>query len=96
MSDETNSAEIVWLTAEGEGPEWARSVAVYDGRIFVPGAIGEHEFAVLLGASWDGNVPMIQDSDHSYFPSDWMKKEFPDKADVIEMIERKVLACLTV
>jgi hypothetical protein len=59
--EQNMSDERQWVTVKSDGPEWLRSVAnAADGAIFVPAVVSlESEMAVSLGASVDGNLPII-------------------------------------
>lgn len=70
-------------------PEWRRSFGVgADGVVFVPAAMAgdETEMNVLLCANGDGISTAVH-LDHHFVQSDWLKREFPKHAELIENIE---------
>jgi hypothetical protein len=71
-------------------PVWMRSAALAsDGTIFAPAAIGGSETAVFLCASYDG-VSIVLHRNHAFVPLDWLRREYPDMAEVADRIERGV------
>jgi hypothetical protein len=78
--------------ADGRGktlPGWARSAALAEnGTVFVPAALAG-ETQTVLCASYDG-VPMAQYKGHAFVPSDWLRKERPDTAELVFLIEKHV------
>jgi len=82
--------DFQWFEAPGKSAKWARRAAVSsDGIIYIPGAIAGGEMNVFLCASYDGTSAVL-DGDHVYYPSDWLKREFPESKDVVELIERRI------
>lgn len=70
-------------------PEWRRSFGVSDnGVVFVPAAMAddETEMNVVLCACGDG-ISTALHLDHHFVQSDWLKREFPKHAELIESIE---------
>lgn len=85
-------ADFRWITVQSSGsiPKWMRSAGVdEDGTVFVPAFVGGDEDFVVLTAGWDGNVPMVIDDGHAYLPARWIAREFPDVAEVCNLIERR-------
>jgi hypothetical protein len=69
-----------------------RSVAVADdGTIFAPAAMSGNEQRAMLCASWDG-VPAVLNAKHVYLPVKWLAKEYPELAEVVRNIERRINA----
>lgn len=61
--------------------KWAMRCAVDDeGIIYLPSLLVGSEMDVLLRAGFDG-ISCIIDGGHRYYPSDWMAKEFPERAE---------------
>ncbi len=71
-------------------PEWQRSAAIdREGTVFAPAAITDREEAAFLGALQDG-VPLLESDGHIFLPTWWIRREFPDVADICGAIEGKV------
>ncbi|WP_419737270.1 hypothetical protein [Pseudomonas sp. COR18] len=78
-------------------PEWRRSFGLgYDGTVFVPAAMAgdETELNVMFCACGDGQSTAAH-LDHHFVPSDWLKREFPKHAELIEMIELRAQTVLS-
>ena len=70
-------------------PAWLRSAALADdGTVFVPAAIAG-ETDVSLSAAYDG-VTIVKYRNHVFVPSDWLKQEYRQTADLVFKIERGV------
>jgi hypothetical protein len=71
-------------------PKWQRRAAIAgDGTIFIPAIVAGGENTVFLCAGYDG-TRVVYHSGHLYVPSDWVKREFPQVADVALKIEGRV------
>ena len=62
-----------------------------DGTVFITGAVTGSEMDALLSAMFDG-ITFIRDNGHAYFPSDWLRENYPDAANLVNKIERAVRA----
>lgn len=78
-------------------PSWLRSASVDEqGNVYIPAALAGDETIVLLHATWSGNIPIIMnqfldDSEpHVYLPTWWIIAVYPNIANAIREIERKV------
>lgn len=59
-------------------------------KYFVPAAVtGRSEMEVFLCAGYDG-TPVVESREHLYFPADWLKREFRECADLIDLIIKNV------
>jgi hypothetical protein len=73
-------------------PAWMRRTIVDDdtGVIFVtPAVAGVSDMAAFLAAGWDGTAAVTHEK-HAYFPADWIKREYPDCADIVDRIVSRV------
>lgn len=71
-------------------PEWKRSAAIDEnGVVFAPAIICGNEQAVFLCAGFDGERCVLMDG-HPYFRTAWLKREYPDTADIMNKIENKL------
>lgn len=71
-------------------PKWARRCVVDDsGTLFVPAVIAGAEMMVLLCAGFDG-TPAILDGEHTYYPADWMAREFPETKETVNRISERI------
>jgi hypothetical protein len=89
-------SEPDWTWVYPDGPEvqkvpkWKRSAGLApDGVIYAPAAIAGNELAVTMAAQWDG-VASVLHSRHVYLPTSWLRQEYPDIADVFDLIEKRV------
>ncbi len=89
-------SKVVWYTPShgklnGKIKEWARYVArADDGTIYVPALLAGNEMAVMLCASYDGTKVLLDDKNHSFYPLEWMAREFPHTADACAKIKALV------
>ena len=60
-----------------------------DGVVFISSAIAGSEMAVFLCAGYDGTRALVSDN-HTYYPVDWIAREFPKVAQTARNIERAV------
>jgi hypothetical protein len=85
--------KLRWCEVPAQGkrvPAWARRSALADdGTVFITGAVTGSEMDALLSAGYDG-VTIVHDGGHGYFPSDWLRQEYPNSAALITKIERGV------
>ena len=89
--------DLKWIIVENppgqRRPKWQRSACIdREGTVYAPAAITGNEMKAMLCATWDGNTPMVESDGHIYLPTQWMASEYPDMADVFELIERKAKA----
>ena len=71
-------------------PTWARtSVQDASGTVFVPAALGGNELAVALSAVHDGET-LVRCHGHVYLRADWMRVQFTEEAETIDVVERRV------
>ena len=83
-------ADLQWFMVEGRAPKWARSAAIdADGTVWVPAVVAGSEMAVFLCAGYDGTKALVVGK-HAYYPSEWVKREFPDARELVEKIERRL------
>lgn len=91
-----------YLFTPGQPPSWAgweeweswmgQIGVMDDGTVFIPAVYtGAGDMAVVLCASFDG-VPTVTEDGHVYVPADWVKREYPQNADVVDKILRHVKA----
>lgn len=81
--------DIRWCEVDTRDPRWARSAGLAgDGTVFVPAAIAG-ETDAFLSAGYDG-VTIVRYLSHAFVPADWLKKAYPQKADLVSKIEREV------
>ena len=67
--------------------EWMGQIGVCnDGTVFIPAATtGKGDMEVLLCAGFDG-TPIVKDKRHLLVPADWVKREFPQSAELVDKI----------
>jgi hypothetical protein len=83
-------SNMTFYMVDGAGPRWKRSAGVdVDGTVFVPAAICGNEQAAVMCASFDG-VSMVLFLNHAYIPAQWVKKEYPALAGIVESVEQKI------
>jgi hypothetical protein len=95
-------SELTWYTAPRDVglpkvPAWIRSAAIDDaGTVFLPAAVTDRaEASVMLCAAYDG-VPLISDRGHAFLPAWWLAREYPDAADTVQYIERRVASLASI
>ena len=82
--------ELQWFEAPGAGPKWVRRAAIdADGIIYIPAVAVGGEMEVFLCAGYDG-TRVVFDGKHGYYPSHWLKREFPKSKELIEKVERRI------
>lgn len=81
-----------WVEVSGKGAVWTRRAFHEDqtGIVYLPGVISGNEQMAVLCAGFDG-VDVVIDRKHFYFPSKWMKQEYPKLKKLIELAERRIL-----
>lgn len=82
---------IAWYDVSGDDvadmEQWLRLRGVRDdGRVYLPAAIFDHPFLIMLCAGWDDSDVVVLE-DHAYVDTEWLKGEFPDALESIEKIE---------
>ena len=87
--------KIQWITvpnnSESPTPAWLRTSGISeDGLVFLPAAIGENENITIMSATYDGDVPIVMNRNRAYLPADWLASEFPEIADDLMDIAKKV------
>jgi hypothetical protein len=87
---------MLWISCVNppghDRPLWQRSAFVADdGTVYVPAALtDDRELAVVLKAAWDGNVSLVFQDGHYFLPARWIAVEYPEVADLCDLIERRV------
>jgi hypothetical protein len=83
-----------WVLPAGEWrqrmPEW--KMACYladDGRVYAAAGMLGNESFVTLNAQWDGETALLSGG-HAYVPVQWIAANYPDMAEGMNMIDRKV------
>lgn len=86
-----SEVNMTWVVAPAK-PRWLASAAMApDGTVFVPAAYAGDEHKVKLCAVFDGET-ILEKGGHIYVPSGWLAREYPDTADLCELIGRRVKA----
>jgi hypothetical protein len=88
---------VTWFTvpAPPSGkrlPKWYFSVARSDktGEIFLPVVVAGNPTAVFYCASYDGVTVILDEDDHPFVPAQWLKREYPAVADIVDTVERRL------
>ena len=94
MKIEAGIIEMGWVVpipgSFMQSPDWLMSACLApDGQVYSAAAMVGNEPLVGLRAAHDG-VPIIVDEGHIYLPVAWLAKEFPEWAEVMEAIEKRV------
>lgn len=73
------------------GPKWIRTFGLAaDGTIFMPApAVDLPEQTVFMCAAFDG-VIVWRCHRHTYYPTHWLKREWPKHKDFIESVEQQI------
>jgi hypothetical protein len=85
-----------WVVVEGSPrqrrlPKWKRSLFISeDGVIYAPAAVAGGEMEVFLCAGYDGTKVLQDNENHTYYPLEWLKREFPKARGTCETIERRL------
>jgi hypothetical protein len=76
---------------DAPGPKWIRTFGLADdGTIFMPApAVNLLEQKVFLCASSDG-VTVVTFLKHTYYPTQWLKREWPKHKDFLENVEKQI------
>lgn len=87
----TNDVTIWTLCASNISslPEWARTVVVQAGEVFVAAAILGDEAATTLRAVVDGEATLTHRA-RPYVRAAWMRREYPATAELLDLIEHRV------
>jgi hypothetical protein len=74
-------------------PEWIRTIGLtLGGQILLPAAMGDHdnEALVAISSSEATGDPMVVYREHLYVPSQWLRTEYPDIAELVMAVEAHV------
>ena len=90
---------MLWVEMQNQSgilaAKWQRSAALSDdGIVFAPAAIAGDEQKVFYAAMWEA-IPVVTEYGHSYVPTNWMVREYPDTLEVCTLIESKVRGAAT-
>lgn len=89
------NTNLKWMTVENPPghkrlSKWKRSAAIDEnGVVFAPAIICGNENAVFMCAIFDGEPYALIDC-HPYFRTAWLKREYPDYADIMDIIESRM------
>jgi len=85
--------DLQWCEVAAQGrkvPIWARSAALAsDGTVFIPAVVAGSESDAVLSAGYDG-VAIVRYRGHAYLPTEWLRHEYPQAANLSLKIERGV------
>jgi hypothetical protein len=100
QTDKTPTTEYQWCEVSLDHlspskarkvPKWARRAALSsDGTVFIPAVIAGSEMIIFLCAGYDGTRALVV-GEHTYYPADWIAREFPKARETAEKIQRNVL-----
>jgi hypothetical protein len=73
------------------GPKWVRTYGLdVEGTIYMPApAVDLPEQKVFMCAAFDG-VTVGQCLKHTYYPTWWLKREWPKHKDFLERVEQQI------
>ena len=85
---------IAWGTVTPKkhlkGAHWQRTAGIDDaGQVWAPAAIAGNEKTVFLCAAFD-NEPGVFREHHLYLRTSWLRREFSDTAETLDVIEAKI------
>ena len=85
---------LTWCHVANEGrgrrPKWLRTAAINEaGTVFVAAGMVGDEKTVMLCAMQDGSS-MVTDGGHPYLPTTWIRRAYPDWAEVCQKIEERM------
>ena len=61
-----------------------------DGTCYVHASLGSSKEMNFYLVGMDGNVKVINNNDDLYIDTSWMKEEYPNYIEVLELIEKRL------
>jgi hypothetical protein len=91
MSTDVASRWLVFDLPPGHRiPRWKLLACVQDGEVYLPAACLGDETKALYLLSWDGHGCILRDG-HVYVPVAWLQREYPDAAERLAGIRRRLV-----
>ena len=88
----THDIVTVWTLCAARDsslPEWARTVVVQAGEVFVAAAILGDEAATALHAVVDGETTLTHRA-RPYVRATWMRRAYPATTELLDLIELRI------
>ena len=97
MSITKIGADILWMTVSNpkNHEPWRAAVRTAgidmdDGTCYVHASLGSSKEKNFHAAGFDGNVKILTNNSELYIDTSWMKEEYPNYIEVLELIEKRL------
>jgi len=97
MSINKKGADILWVTVGNPKNHEPKRAAVRtagidmdDGTCYVHASLGSSKEKNFFFAAFDGNVKILTNDSELYIDTSWMKEEYPNYIEVLELIEKRL------
>ena len=90
------SEDFMWFKVNHPDviPEYlCRACVDAEGRMYISAVYfgGESEIKAI---AWDSDIKLVSSEGHIYVPTDWARREFPDKVEGILKVEKRIQTAL--
>ena len=89
--------DILWMTVgnpKNHEPKTAAmrtaGIDMDDGTCYVHASLGSSKEKNFYTAGFDGNVKILTKDSELYIDTSWMKEEYPNYIEVLELIEKRL------
>ena len=89
-------SDILWMTVDNpknhEETDALRTAGIDmdDGTCYVHASLGSSKEKNFHSAAWEGNVKILTKDSDLYIDTSWMKEEYPNYIEVLELIEKRL------
>jgi len=101
MSITKKGTDILWMTVDNPKNHEPKRAAVRtavqtagidmdDGTCYVHASLGSSKEKNFHMAAFDGNVKVINNDGDLYIDTSWMKEEYPNYIELLELLEKRL------